>query len=294
MMRSSDARPAPSCSCFSPWRPSRRARARRGGHPHRHAESGVRAVGRRHDHPDLGRHRRRLRPDLGVGRLRRGGVGRLRIHRLAAAAVDPGRPQLRLPAVRRGRPRHRRRVRHRHHGALLYASPPPVASAGGSAPTAITWDTGVAFGQVRVSMNGGPEVTFAIAARGTQAAPWVQAGALYTFTLYAGDIALASIQVRAGPSLSAAPNPVDLQAATGTSVISWSTGSGGVGQVWLSVNGTARCCSPRARQGCGARRGSRPGRTSASRCTRGSAASRRWRPPPSTAAPRCRSPSRPR
>ena len=123
-------------------------------------------------------------------------------------------------------------------GARLYATPPPMASGNGFASTAITWDTGFSDpALVRVSVDGGPEVTFAAGPRGSQTAPWIQAGSVYTFTLYAGDIAMASIQVRPGPSLSAAPNPVALQAPTGTSVISWSTGSGAVGQVWLSVNG---------------------------------------------------------
>ena len=74
-------------------------------------------------------------------------------------------------------------------------------------------------------MDGGPEVPFAGGPRGSQAAPWVQAGARYTFTLYANGVAVASMQVRAGPSLTAAPNPVPLVGPAGTSVISWSTGT---------------------------------------------------------------------
>jgi glucose/arabinose dehydrogenase len=123
-------------------------------------------------------------------------------------------------------------------GAMLYASPAPVASVTGLAPTAITWDTGGAgHGEVRGSMNGGPELPFAAGSRGTQAAPWIQAGAVYVFTLYAGGAPAASIQVRAGPSLTASPNPVITQGGPGTAVISWNTGSGAVGQVWASVNG---------------------------------------------------------
>jgi glucose/arabinose dehydrogenase len=120
----------------------------------------------------------------------------------------------------------------------LYASPPPVAGVDGLAPTTITWDTGASGpAEVRASMDGGPEVPFAGGPRGSQAAPWVQAGARYTFTLYANGVAVASMQVRAGPSLTAAPNPVPLGGPAGTSVISWSTGTGAVGQVWGSVDG---------------------------------------------------------
>ena len=57
-------------------------------------------------------------------------------------------------------------------GALLYASPPSIASADGGAPTAITWDTaGTGVGVLTVSVNGGPASLFARAGSGTQAAP---------------------------------------------------------------------------------------------------------------------------
>ncbi len=136
-------------------------------------------------------------------------------------------------------------------GALLYASPPSIASADGSAPTAITWDTGGGVGEVFVSLDGGQTQTlFARAPRGTAAAPWVQAGAVYTFTLSGTGIQPVSIAVRPGPRLSAAPNPVDLQGPTGTSVISWNVGTGFVnGQVWLSVNGTDEVLFAESRSG---------------------------------------------
>ena len=134
--------------------------------------------------------------------------------------------------------------------ARLYASPPPQGSSTGFAPTAITWDTGGSGpAQVRVSVSGGPETLFAGGPRGSQAAPWVQAGLIYTFTLYSGDIAVASIVVRAGPSLTAAPNPVALIGPTGTSTISWSTGTGAVGQVWLSVDGGPEVLFAQGRSG---------------------------------------------
>ena len=124
-------------------------------------------------------------------------------------------------------------------GATLYASPQPVAPPGGLGTTGITWDTGGnGSGDVRVSVNGGPEVSFAGGERGTRSAPWIQPGGSYVFRLYVAGTPLAAVEVRTAAGLGAAPNPVPIDSSiTGSTTISWSTGTAQVGQVWVSANG---------------------------------------------------------
>jgi len=145
-------------------------------------------------------------------------------------------------------------------GAMLYTSPGPVAFPGSLGATAITWDTGgVGIGEVRVSPGGGPEISFAAGARGTQGAPWIQPGVPYLFRLYAGATLLAQVEVRAGAALSAAPNPVLTEGAAGTAMLSWSTGTGQVGQVWVSVDGASEILFAQAAAGTAAAPWIRPG-----------------------------------
>lgn len=68
---------------------------------------------------------------------------------------------------------------------VLLASPETVPTGTTPGTTVISWlmPPGT-FGQVWVSMNGAPEVLFAGGANGAQAAPWIEAGKTYVFTLY--------------------------------------------------------------------------------------------------------------
>lgn len=69
----------------------------------------------------------------------------------------------------------------------ITADPNPVPTRAGVGRTTIAWDTGTpSMAQVYVSVNGGPEILFAGGARGSQAAPWIQAGSTYEFRLYEG------------------------------------------------------------------------------------------------------------
>jgi glucose/arabinose dehydrogenase len=126
-------------------------------------------------------------------------------------------------------------------GARLWASPMLATETTGTGTTAINWSTGDAgAGQVWVSMNGGAEGLFGAGGVGSQAANWIQGGATYTFTLYAGTArarALASMEIARGPGITASPNPVPAVAGAGTTRIAWNTGTGAMGQVWVSMNG---------------------------------------------------------
>jgi hypothetical protein len=66
--------------------------------------------------------------------------------------------------------------------------------------TTVSWSTGrPSGGEVWVSEDGGPERLFASRVEGSQAAPWIRAGATYEFRLYAGSdraTRLATVQVR--------------------------------------------------------------------------------------------------
>lgn len=69
----------------------------------------------------------------------------------------------------------------------LVADPNPVPAGAGLGTTAIAWATADdAFGDVYVSVDGGPEALFARRVSGTKIAPWIAAGRTYTFRLYAG------------------------------------------------------------------------------------------------------------
>ena len=118
----------------------------------------------------------------------------------------------------------------------LTASRNPVAN---STTTTIRWNTGDGTtGQVWASVDGAPEFLFAQSYTGSQDATWIQPGHVYTFRLYAGLLKLTLLKTITVtgfnfPSISASPNPVT----SGTSTtITWDTGDGSTGQVWVSVN----------------------------------------------------------
>jgi hypothetical protein len=82
----------------------------------------------------------------------------------------------------------------------ITATPNPVAAGSGKGTTQISWNTGDGLpGQVYVSRDGKPEQVFSQGAKGSQEAPWIQAGTTYEFRLYAGkehSQLLASVEVR--------------------------------------------------------------------------------------------------
>lgn len=127
-------------------------------------------------------------------------------------------------------------------GASISASQNPVTGGTGNGSMTITWSTGTTpggVGEVRLSLDGGAETLFAQGASGQQTAAFIQAGHSYRFRLYqgaGGSTVLAQIIVTrttAAPSISASPNPTT----NGTTTISWFTGNGSDGQVWVSQNG---------------------------------------------------------
>jgi hypothetical protein len=72
-------------------------------------------------------------------------------------------------------------------GATITASPNPVPAGQELGTTTITWNTGDGRnGQVYVSIDGGPEVSFTGGPSGSGAAPWIQVEKTYEFRLYAG------------------------------------------------------------------------------------------------------------
>jgi ABC-type Fe3+-hydroxamate transport system substrate-binding protein len=71
--------------------------------------------------------------------------------------------------------------------ATITASPNPVSIGEGPGTTTITWSTGDGTaGQVYVSVDGEPETLFGSDASGSVPAPWIKAGKMYEFRLYAG------------------------------------------------------------------------------------------------------------
>jgi hypothetical protein len=71
--------------------------------------------------------------------------------------------------------------------ATIAASPNPVTTGEAPGTTTITWNTGDgSMGQVYVSEDGTPENLFATAPKGSAPAPWIRAGKMFEFSLYAG------------------------------------------------------------------------------------------------------------
>jgi hypothetical protein len=72
--------------------------------------------------------------------------------------------------------------------AKITASPNPIPPGSGPGKTTITWATGdQTWGEVYVAVNDGPEQPFMQGASGAADAPWIGAGSIYEFRLYAKD-----------------------------------------------------------------------------------------------------------
>ncbi len=147
----------------------------------------------------------------------------------------------------------------------ITADPNPVPTTGGLSTTRISWDTGDgSWGQVFLSAAGGAEQLFVEGPKGVQDAPWISLGAVYEFRLYAERehrVVLSAVKVTAnleepkdsanpligrGPRdtapetkveahLTATPNPVPAGNGLGTTTITWDTGDGTLGQVYVYV-----------------------------------------------------------
>ena len=138
----------------------------------------------------------------------------------------------------------------------ITASPNPVPSGPGSGQTTIIWNTGGgSTGQVYLSENAGPEILFAgESAQGAQDAPWISAGKVYEFRLYAGTehkqlLSSARVERSKDAVLMANPNPVPPGAEPGKAIVSWSTGDGRVGEVYVSIDNGAEVLFARDSQG---------------------------------------------
>jgi hypothetical protein len=126
-------------------------------------------------------------------------------------------------------------------GASLSVSPDPVPGGDGNGSATVTWNTGSSTsGDVVVSTDGGSDVTIASGASGTSNVTWIQAGHSYRFRLMQGSTTLAeqwASRSVVAPSITASPNPVDVTTgSTGTTTISFYTGNGSNGQVYVSFN----------------------------------------------------------
>lgn len=125
--------------------------------------------------------------------------------------------------------------------AAISATPNPVSAS--SSSTTVSWNTGSgADGQVWVAVNGGSQQLFASGPSGSADAPWINASGSYVFTLYSGSshtttLASATVTKAAPASISATPNPVSVSSGSGSTSVSWNTGDGLTGQVYVSVNG---------------------------------------------------------
>lgn len=133
-------------------------------------------------------------------------------------------------------------------GSLTIAGTPSpcIATAAGPCTSTITWN---AYGpaQIWLQVDGQPnETLFACNASGTQAAPWIQAGHTYTFSMYQATscslggrgAAINSVSIQGVPVISGNPSPCPMnQAGQCTVTINWN--SYGTSQVWLQVDGQA-------------------------------------------------------
>jgi len=126
------------------------------------------------------------------------------------------------------------------------AAPRIVPASDKPGSTTVTWSTGDGRdGEVRVSINQGPEKTVAKGKTGTISVDWIQGGAAYDFRLYAGQgtSSVATVRVIRAAALpgaaviSASPNPVPAGAGPGETTITWTTGNGAEGRVRVSTDG---------------------------------------------------------
>lgn len=126
----------------------------------------------------------------------------------------------------------------------LVAVPNPVPISSGNGTSAIVWSTGDgSHGQLYVSMNGGPESLLSEGPSGRVPFASVTAGSRYDFHLYAGarpGTPRRTITVMAlsqTGNLEATPNPVLMTGSIGSTTVSWDTGDGSVGQIFVSEDG---------------------------------------------------------
>jgi hypothetical protein len=122
---------------------------------------------------------------------------------------------------------------------MLTAVPNPVPAGDGPGKTTISWSTGDGSnGLVYMAMDGGSERLFAEGTQGSVEAPWIEADKTYEFRLCKGTLGrrLATVTVtRTVESfLTATPNPVPAGDGPGKTTISWSTGDGSNGLVYVS------------------------------------------------------------
>lgn len=122
---------------------------------------------------------------------------------------------------------------------------PRIVPGGGPGATTVSWNTGDGSdGEIRVSINKGPERTFAKGKTGRVVADWIQGGSTYDFRLYVGSATTASASVSvsraAAPPgaarISASPNPVPSGPGAGETTVSWTTGNGADGRVKVAVD----------------------------------------------------------
>ena len=74
-----------------------------------------------------------------------------------------------------------------HAAPSITATPNPVPSGSQAGKTTLTWNTGDGtVGEVYLYVSGQPEKLFTRGAKGSKDAPWINAGPVYEFRLYAG------------------------------------------------------------------------------------------------------------
>ena len=129
--------------------------------------------------------------------------------------------------------------------AAIAALPNPVPADPNVRGTTISWTTGSGvIGEVRVSVNGGPEQLFAQGQSGSSAAEWITAKNVFEFRLYPANDpkqVLASVKVTreepSGARIEANPNPVPAGTGLATTVVTWATGDQSPGEVYVSRSG---------------------------------------------------------
>jgi hypothetical protein len=131
-------------------------------------------------------------------------------------------------------------------GAWIRAAPNPVPIGVGPGRTTLSWDAGAsATAQVYVSIDGKTEQLFAGGVhQGSQDAGWIDTGPTYEFRLYAGSdhqtkLADVKVERQRTPMITASPNPVTVANGVAPTTITWSTGDGSPGQVYVAIDGQA-------------------------------------------------------
>jgi GT2 family glycosyltransferase len=145
--------------------------------------------------------------------------------------------------------------------ASLTVSPEQVPVGETVGVTEITWDTGDGTeGQVYVAVDGEAEALFATGPSGSKPALWIEQSLTYQFRLYAGTAhgrllveamvtgistslgdnkPAAAVEPTREPSLTVSPEQVPVGIIVGITEITWDTGDGTDGQVYVAVDGAA-------------------------------------------------------